>query len=546
MAYFHRLHSINKKNKQLYDLNTRLIQEVSDRKKAEKDLIASKQRFIQLAQATFEAIFITDQDKISEINQSAINMFGYSRDELIGMSISDLVTPVHKEIVNEIFIENTGPHKATGIKKDSSVFFIELHGKDIDYDNKKLKVLAITDITEKVEADKQKEVLEEQLQQAQKMEAIGSLAGGVAHDFNNLLQVIRGFSEMAVKKLNKSDSVSKDVLQIISTTEKASQLTKQLMAFSRKQTYQPVVLDLNALITELEKIVARLLSTDILIQKNLEDNLPMIFADPGQVEQVLINLIVNARDAINENKNGFAKKIEITTSKVNIDDKFVSSHIDIKQGDHVCMEIKDSGCGMSKEIQKRIYEPFFTTKPEGKGTGLGLSTVYGIIKQNNAGIDLESKVNLGTSFKIYWPSTEDDIKKTVIENTSSDESKGNETILLVEDEEGIRNFAVISLQQKGYIVHIADNGKKALQLIEDEQIQFDLLVSDLNMPDMNGDELISILYEKMPNLKVLVISGYSDDFISNNGFLDKKVNFLQKPFSIKKLIHKVRTILDKN
>ena len=546
VAYLLRIHGINKKNKQLYELNSRLILEVNERRKTEKDLIKSKQRFIQLSQATFEAVFIADQQKIIEVNQSAVDMFGYSRDQLVGMSLDQLVTPVQKGTLSDIIEENSGPYRATGIKKDSSVFFVELRGKDIEYNNKKIKVLAVTDITDKVDADNQKEILEQQLRQAQKMEAVGNLAGGIAHDFNNMLQVIMGFSEMALKKLGKSDPVTGDLSQIISTTEKAAQLTKKLMTFSRKQTYQPLVLDINTLITNLENILSGLMESDIAIEMSLNNDVPRIYADPGQVEQVLINLIVNARDAVNDRRNGALKKIEIRTSNLIVNDEILTNHIDMMPVDHVCIEITDNGCGIPDEIQQRIYEPFFTTKPEGKGTGLGLSTVYGIVKQNNAIIHLESKLKQGTTFKIYWPSTDKEFIEQKDEQIIPSLSQGNETILIVEDEEGIRNFAVASLQQNGYRVHIAENGKKALQMIEDEKIEFDLLVSDLHMPGMDGDELVDVLNKKIPGLKTIIMSGYGDDFISQNGFLNGQINFLQKPFTIKNLLQKVRSTLDRN
>jgi len=361
-----------------------------------------------------------------------------------------------------------------------------------------------------------------------------------------MLQVIMGFSEMALKKLVKDDPVAADISQIVSTTEKAAGLTKKLMTFSRKQTYQPKVLDLNALIVNLENILSGLMESDIAIEMNLVDDIPRIYADPGQVEQVLINLIVNARDAVNENRNGLAKKIEIQTSTLILDDNILTQHIDMLPVDHICIKITDNGCGMPEEIQQRVYEPFFTTKPEGKGTGLGLSTVYGIIKQNNAIIDLVSKVNHGTTFKIYWPSTDKVFKELKEEKIIPGLSQGSETILLVEDEEGIRNFAVVSLQQNGYKVFTAENGKKALQMIEDEHIEFDLLISDLHMPGMDGDELIEMLQKKMPDIKTIVMSGYGDDIISHNGLLKGQINFLQKPFLINTLLQKVRSTLDRN
>ena len=261
---------------------------------------------------------------------------------------------------------------------------------------------------------------------------------------------------------------------------------------------------------------------------------------------MLINLIVNARDAVNDRRNGALKKIEIRTSNLIVNDEILTNHIDMMPVDHVCIEITDNGCGIPDEIQQRIYEPFFTTKPEGKGTGLGLSTVYGIVKQNNAIIHLESKLKQGTTFKIYWPSTDKEFIEQKDEQIIPSLSQGNETILIVEDEEGIRNFAVASLQQNGYRVHIAENGKKALQMIEDEKIEFDLLVSDLHMPGMDGDELVDVLNKKIPGLKTIIMSGYGDDFISQNGFLNGQINFLQKPFTIKNLLQKVRSTLDRN
>lgn len=546
-AYFWRLHGIEGKNKELHELNTRLLKEVEERKNIEADLIVSRTRFSQLAHATFEAILIIDKEKIVEVNESAIDLFGHKREKLIGMSLTDLVIPGEnsknkwekKKLI-------PGQYKAIGKKKDESQFFIEISSKEINYLGTPLLVAAIKDITDQVEADKQKEALENQLRQVQKMEAIGSLAGGIAHDFNNLLTIISGFSEMASLKVKKEDPAYYDVVQVLSTARKASQLTRQLLAFSRKQTYQPIVLDVNSLITDLEKMISRLIPVDMTLEKNLENDLPMILADPGQIEQILVNLIVNARDAINAKPlNDHNNKIIIGTKNVVLDKAFVEKNIGSKIGEHVCINITDTGAGIPGNILEKIYEPFFTTKPEGQGTGLGLSTVYGIVKQNNASIHAESREEGGTIFSIYWPSTQGLVETFEAEQTP--EMKNNtETILLVDDEEGVLDFAAASLEAFGYKVIKASNGPEALDLIEKVSTKFELVVSDLNMPGMNGHELTNKILESHPKLKVLIISGYGDEFSSKQGRIDNETNFLQKPFSIKKLVNKVQDILNRN
>jgi len=547
-AHFYKLYGVKEKNRQLKLINEKLNNEVKERIRVQKQVVASENRFKQLAQATFEAILVSHEGKIIDVNQSAVDIFGYSREEFLQMNSIDLSTPEYHELITEkILTHDSRPYKTKGVKKDGTIISVEIHGKKIIYDNKVLRVTAVTNISEKLKSEAQKENLEKQLRQAQKMEAIGNLAGGVAHDFNNLLTIINGFAELGTAKLKPNHKARRDLDQIISAAEKASQLTKQLLAFSKKQAHKPVALDINQIILNLDKMISRLISVDISINKDLQENLPMIFADPGQIEQILLNLIVNARDAIDTKKEDDSEKqISISTSMVIFDRTYTASHIESIEGVHVCMDIKDTGSGMSEDVRQKIFEPFYTTKSEGKGTGLGLATVYGIVKQNDANITVESEIGEGTSIKIYWPSTEEVLIDIDLENTKSKHLKGTETILLVEDDEGVRNFASSSLKNYGYKVITAASGNEALELIEKDKLDFKMLVSDMIMPGMNGRELSRELLKRNEDLKFLIISGYSHDYISQDGVLEEGINFLQKPFSVSSFVEKIRTILDKN
>jgi len=389
--------------------------------------------------------------------------------------------------------------------------------------------------------------LEEQLRQSQKLEAIGTLAGGIAHDFNNLLTVINGHAEMSMFALEGDHPSHKDIISILSAGKRAKTLTSQLLAFSRKQIYAPKIIEINQAISSLDKMLRRLIGEDITIETNLRKGIPLIKADPGQIEQILMNLVVNARDAINEKGNVTEnKKILIETGQTLIDEAFVASHTGSKTGLHVSLTVSDTGVGMEEEIRDKIFEPFFTTKEKGLGTGLGMSTVYGIVKQNGGSIYAYSEAGLGTRVKIYWPATEEKKLPDETQVLTRAALLGQESILVVEDDESVRNFVGTALKNLGYIVQEAINGKKALDVLRQNGSKIELIITDLIMPEMNGKELAIEVGKILPEIRVLFTSGYTEDHIVNSGSLDRGIDFLQKPYSIQTLAKKVREILDRN
>jgi signal transduction histidine kinase/CheY-like chemotaxis protein len=388
--------------------------------------------------------------------------------------------------------------------------------------------------------------LEEQLRQSQKLEAIGTLAGGIAHDFNNLLTVINGHAEISMMALEKDHPSHKDIISILSAGKKAKTLTSQLLAFSRKQIYSPKIIEINNVISRLDKMLRRLIGEDINIESNLREGIPLIKSDPSQIEQILMNLIVNARDAINEKGTVEKdKKIIIETGQTMLDAGFVSTHTGSKPGLHIVLTVSDTGIGMEEEILEKIFEPFFTTKDKGLGIGLGMSTVYGIVKQNKGSIYAYSERGLGTRIKIYWPATEEKKIPDETQVLTKAALLGQESILVVEDDEGVRNFIGTALRDLGYTVHEAINGIKALEILNRNGMNIDLIVTDLIMPEMNGKELAIEVEKILPNVHVLFTSGYTEDHIVNSGSLDRGVDFLQKPYSIQTLAKKVREVLDK-
>ncbi|GEM_PF-1485718 len=383
------------------------------------------------------------------------------------------------------------------------------------------------------------ERLQKQLIQAQKMEAIGHLAGGIAHDFNNLLTVINGYSELLLLKFPETDVSFERLQQIQEAGKRAERLTRQLLAFSRKQLMQPVVLDLNRLLGELEKMLHRLIGENIELVFNYADNLRKIKADPGQLEQVVLNLVVNARDAMP--KGG---KITITTQNIEIDEQKIKNRPALTPGDKVLLTITDTGEGMDEKVKAHIFEPFFTTKETGKGTGLGLSTVYGIIKQSNGFIYADSKLGQGTSFSVFFNAVEAD-EPDIYERESDHRSFfGKETILVAEDEDSVRNYIHVILKKYGYTVLLTSNGQEAIHLLKNNSGEIDLLITDIIMPVMSGKELVDRVLKIKPDLPYLYISGYTDDVIGRQGIIDREIMILQKPFSYNGLLEKIRTILD--
>ncbi len=508
-----------------------------------------ERRYRLLWESSIDAIFLENLDgEIIDCNTTACKILGYAKEELIGLNVRDIVPKeiANKlpELVNELLIKGSISLEALGKRKDGSIFPTEVNIKLVNIDSKQMALVYLRDITAKKQIEKEREELQEQLRQAQKLEALGTLAGGVAHDFNNLLTVINGYAELALQQSEDNPKLYRSIELIKKAAEKAEQLTNQLLAFSRKQMYEPKIVNVNHIINDLEKMLRRLISEDIHIEKILAPDLPNIIADPAQIEQILINLVVNARDAINElGDKAKERKIIIETDYVFLDEDYVAKHVGTQVGPYVLISVSDTGIGMDEETKDKIFDPFFTTKGMGRGTGLGLATVYGIVKQNKASIHVYSEPGQGTTFKIYWPAVGE--KEAIKgEKSATEVPKGREKVLLVEDDSLVRDFISNALTSLGYQVFEASNGKEALRLIKGEQLSPDLLITDLVMPGMNGKELAEKIREILPHISVLYISGYTDDYLFLSDILGKNVNFLQKPFTIKKLAQKIRQILD--
>jgi len=420
------------------------------------------------------------------------------------------------------------------IRKDGEIRFVHEEAEvSFDEDGNPIKMVGtVQDITESKH-------LENQLRQSQKMEAIGQLAGGVAHDFNNILMVILGYANFIIDKEDIDEKIQSDAMEIKNAANRAKSLTRQLLAFSRKQVLQSKVINLNELITNLKNMLTRLIGEDVELITTLSPELGQVTADPGQIEQVIMNLAVNARDAM---PTGGALVIE--TANVYLDQNYAKNHPDVKPGNFVMLAISDTGQGMTKEITEQIFDPFFTTKEQGKGTGLGLSTVYGIVKQSGGNIWVYSEPDQGTSFKIYLTQTDQEIQSIKNTQKTFDTYQGSEKILVVEDEKAVRDIVIRVLRKLGYTVIESTNGDEAIQECEKHHGQIDLLLTDVIMPKMSGKEVSNIISSKYSNIKTLYMSGYTDNIIVHHGVLDEGFAFIQKPIAPEELAHKIREVLD--
>ena len=402
-------------------------------------------------------------------------------------------------------------------------------------------LIACEDITELKRAEEEKAVLHEQLRQSQKVEAIGRLAGGIAHDFNNLLTVIKGYSQLSSFELKEGDPLRVNIDEIQNAAERAASLTRQLLAFSRRQVMEMKVLDLNTLLRDLEKMLRRVIGEDIEMVIQLAEDLGRVRADVGQIEQVIMNLAVNAKDAMPS-----GGKLTIETANVELDESYARSHVDVRHGHYVMFSVSDTGVGMTPEVRERIFEPFFTTKEMGKGTGLGLSTTYGIVKQSEGHIWVYSVQGKGTTFKIYLPRVNEPLEEIRKDVLKEELPRGNETILIVEDEEDVRKLAGKILEKQGYRILESFNGDDALVACERRKSPIHLMLADIIMPGMSGSELAKLLKPLYPEIKILYMSGYTDNAVVRHGVLEKGVNYIQKPFTMEGLARKVREVLDKD
>ncbi|HKV34953.1 MAG TPA: ATP-binding protein [Pyrinomonadaceae bacterium] len=414
--------------------------------------------------------------------------------------------------------------------------------------NRQLESLSETNVLKRTLAEKEKtdalEALastERQLIQSQKLEAVGRLAGGISHDFNNLLTVILGYSDITLRQFSQEHPLRRNLEEIVRASERAAALTRQLLAFSRKQVMQPKVFGVNSVVIELEKMLRRMIGEDIELRVSLHPDLGNIKADPAQLEQVIMNLVVNARDAMP--KGG---KLTIETSNVYLDHTYATEHVSVQPGNYVMLAISDTGCGMDKETRQHIFEPFFTTKAQGKGTGLGLSTVYGIVKQSGGNIWVYSEEDRGTTFKIYFPQVTAEAEEYRRATPRIEAPRGSETILLVEDADWVRKLARQVLERAGYRVVEASGADEAISIIEASHngTTVDLVLTDVIMPGMSGNDMSKQLLAMRPGLPVLYMSGYTDDAIVQHGVLEPGINFIQKPFSPDALALKVREVLD--
>jgi PAS domain S-box-containing protein len=519
---------------------------VAERKKAEENLSASETRYRRLFESAKDGILILDADtgQVVDVNPFLVSLLGYSHADFLGKSVWDLGpfkdVAVSRDVFRELQEKEYIRYEDLPLEtRDGRLVNVEFVSNVYLVGQTRVIQCNIRDITERKRTEAEHKRLEHQLQAAQKMEAIGILAGGVAHDFNNLLSVILSYTEFATQALRDGDPLKDDLLEVKKAGDLAAGLTRQLLAFGRKQLLQPVPLNLNQVAEGVEKMLRRILGEDIDYVQVLAPDLGVVRADPGQIEQVLMNLVVNSRDAMSE-----GGKLTIETSNVDLDEEYVAHHVGVKPGPYVQLAVTDTGCGMDEQTKTQLYEPFFTTKEKGKGTGLGLSTVYGIVRQSGGNIWVYSELGLGTTFKIYFP-RELSVKATAIRLQAIPEpARGTETILVVEDEEALRKVARRSLETAGYTVLAASAGDEALGISAQHAGTIHLLLTDVVMPRMSGRALAQAFLKTRPMAKVLYMSGYADNAFVHHGVVDEGTHFIGKPFTATDITRKVRRVLD--